>query len=175
MQVPLLETPRLLLRGYRPDDFSATAAMWSDPVVNRYTTGRPLAPEEAWAKTLRNAGLWPVLGYGYWAVEEKVSGEFVGECGFADFRRDLQPSIAGVPELGYVLCSGAHGKGYAIEAVSAAINWIDRQLQPDRTVCLIHEGNAASIRLAEKCGYREFHRTEYKGNNLIMLERRSPA
>lgn len=171
MNTPLLETARLRLRGYRADDFSACAAMWSDPIINRYTTGRPLAPEEAWAKTLRNAGLWPVLGYGYWAIEEKSSGEFVGETGFADFHRDLQPSITGVPELGYLLCSHAHGKGYATEAVSAAIAWADRQLQVQRTVCLIHDGNAASIRLAEKCGYHEFHRTHYKGNNVIMFER----
>jgi len=172
MQPPVIETARLRLRGYRAADFSATAAMWSDPIVNRYTTGKPLAPEEAWAKTLRNAGLWAVLGYGYWAIEEKASGDFVGEAGFADFHRDIAPSIVGIPELGYVLCSRAHGQGYAIEAVTAAIDWIDRQLHPERTVCLIHDGNAASIRLAEKCGYREFHRTQYKGNNLVMLERR---
>ena len=145
--------------------------MWSDPVVNRYTTGRPLTPEEAWGKTLRNAGLWPVLGYGYWAIEETSSGLFVGETGFAEFHRDIQPSIAGVPELGYVLCSLAQGKGYATEAVSAAIAWADRQLHARRTVCLIHDGNAASIRLAEKCGYCELQRTEYKGNNVIIFER----
>ncbi|HZP22199.1 MAG TPA: GNAT family N-acetyltransferase [Terriglobales bacterium] len=172
MEIPLIETARLRLRGYRREDFFATAAMWSDPIINRYTTGKPLEPEVAWAKTLRNAGLWPVLGHGYWAIEEKSSGEFVGETGFADFHRDIEPSIVGLPELGYVLCSRAHGKGYAIEAVRAAIDWIDRQLQPQRTVCLIHEGNAASIRLAEKCGYREFHRAQYKGNSLIMLERK---
>jgi len=171
MQVPLLETARLRLRGYRRDDFAASAAMWSDPVINRYTTGKPLSPEEAWAKTLRNAGLWPVVGYGYWAIEEKSTGEFVGETGFADFRRDIQPSIVGLPELGYVLCSRAHGQGYATEAVRAAIAWADQNLQYKRTVCLVHDGNAASIRVAEKIGYREFQRTQYKGHEVIMFER----
>jgi len=171
MQAPLLETARLRLRGYRSDDFSPCAAMWSDPAVNRYTTGRPLAPEEAWAKTLRNAGLWPVLGHGYWAIEEKTSGEFVGETGFADFKRDIHPSIAGVPELGYVMCSRAHGKGYATEAVRAAIAWADQHIRAPRTVCLIHEGNGPSLRVVAKCGYHEFQRTQYKGNNVIMFER----
>ena len=171
MNPPLLETARLRLRGYRADDFSPCAAMWSDPITNRYTTGRPLAPEESWAKTLRNAGLWPVLGYGYWAIEEKASGEFVGETGFADFHRDIQPPITGAPELGYVICSRAHGKGYATEAVNAVIAWADQHLSEKRTVCIIHEGNAASIRLAEKCGYREFHRAQYKTSNVIMFER----
>jgi len=172
MQAPLIETERLRLRGHRSDDFAACAAMWSDPVVNRYTTGKPLSPEEAWAKTLRNAGLWPVVGYGYWAIEEQATGEFVGEAGFADFKRDIQPSIAGLPELGYVFCSRVHGKGYATEAVRAAIDWVDRNLGAKRTVCLIHDGNAASIRLAEKCGYGEYHRTQYKGHDVIMFERR---
>lgn len=172
MQAPILETARLRLRSYRPDDFFACAAMWSDPIVNRYTTGKPLEPEVAWAKTLRNAGLWPVLGYGYWAIEEKADGEFVGETGFADFHRDIQPSIAGLPELGYVICSRAHGKGYATEAASAAIAWTDQHIRSPRTVCLVHEGNASSIRVAEKCGYREFQRTRYKGNAAIMFERR---
>jgi RimJ/RimL family protein N-acetyltransferase len=172
MNTPLIETTRLRLRGYRSDDFAACAAMWSDPVINRYTTGKPLSSEEAWAKTLRNAGLWPVLGYGYWAIEEKASGEFVGEAGFAAFNRDIQPSIFGLPELGYVFCSRVHGKGYATEAVRAAIDWLDRNLGAKRTVCLIHDGNIASIRLAEKCGYREFQRSRYKEHDVIMFERR---
>ncbi len=171
MQAPTIETERLRLRAYRSDDFSPCAAMWSDPVINRYTTGKPLTPEESWAKTLRNAGLWPVLGCGYWAVEEKASGDFVGETGFADFKRELQPSIAGVPELGYVFCSRAHGQGYATEAVRAAIAWLDEHLDAGRSVCLIHDGNAASIRLAEKCGYREFQRTQYKSHDVILFER----
>jgi RimJ/RimL family protein N-acetyltransferase len=171
MQAPIIETERLRLRAHCGDDFRPCAAMWSDPIINRYTTGKPLTPEEAWGKTLRNAGLWPVLGYGYWAVEEKASGEFVGETGFADFKRELQPSIAGVPELGYVFCSRVHGKGYAAEAVQAAINWLDEHLHAERSVCLIHDGNVASIRLAGKLGYREFHRTQYKGNDVILFER----
>ena len=171
MEIPILETARLRLRGYRIDDFAACAAMWSDPIIKRYTTGKPLSPEEAWSKTLRNAGLWPVVGYGYWAIEEKSTGQFIGETGFADFRRDIQPSIEGVPELGYIICSHAHGKGYATEAVRAAIAWADQNLPVRRTVCLVHDDNAASIRLAEKCGYREFHRTQYKGHEVIMFAR----
>ena len=171
MQAPIIETERLRLRAYRMADFAPCASMWSDPIVNRYTTGTPLSSEEAWSKTLRNAGLWPMLGYGYWAVEEKAGNEFVGEAGFADFRRGIEPSIAGVPELGYIISPRVHGKGYATEAVGAAIAWLDQHVAAKRTVCLIHEGNVASIRLAEKFSYREFHRTQYKGHDVIMFER----
>ena len=80
--VPVIETDRLRLRAHRPDDFAACCALWSDPIVNRYTTGKPLAPEDVWAKMLRYGGLWAMLGYGYWVIEEKASGDFVGEVGF---------------------------------------------------------------------------------------------
>ena len=145
--------------------------MWSDPIVNRYTTGKPPRPEETWAKTLRNAGLWSLLGYGYRAIEEKASGEFAGELGFADFKRELEPSIEGIPEIGWVLRPQFHGKGYATEAVRAALAWGDRQFREARTACIIHVENAASIRVAEKCGYQERQRTSYKSHAVIVFLR----
>ena len=171
MEIPVLETERLRLRGHRANDLSACAAIWTDPIAIRYTSGKPLTAEEAWTKMLRNAGFWPVLGYGLWAIEEKAGGEFIGEVGFGDFRRDLQPSMAGVPELGYILCSRAHGQGYATEAARAAIAWLERNVAVNRTFCMVRNGNAASIRVAGKCGYREFHRTRYKEHDVILFER----
>ena len=102
-EVPDLETARLKLRGHRLDDFLHSAAMWADPNVTRYIGGKPLTEEEAWTKFLRYAGHWRLLGFGYWAVEERVTGSFVGELGFADYKRDLQPSLNGAPEIGWVL------------------------------------------------------------------------
>ena len=175
MVIPVLETERLRLRAYRRDDFAACAAIWADPVVVRYTTGKPLPPDEVWTKMLRNAGLWLLLGYGYWAVEEKATGTFIGEMGFADFKRVIEPSLEGIPECGWVLSSRVHGKGYATEAVGALVGWADRHLAGERTVCIIDPDNAASLRVAGKCGYREFERAPYKAHNVILLERRKPA
>jgi RimJ/RimL family protein N-acetyltransferase len=169
--IPVLETERLRLRPHREADFNSIAAIWADPVVVRYTVGKPLSREEAWTKLVRNTGLWSVLGYGYWVLEEKGSGDFVGETGFADFKRDIQPSIIGVPESGWILLPKFHGKGYATEAVRAILAWGDERFAKARTVCLIHKDNAASIRLAEKCGYREFTRALYKEQELLMFER----
>ena len=171
VEVPILETERLRLRGHRLDDFAASAAMWADPIVTRHIGGMPLSPEEAWAKILRYAGLWSLLGFGYWAVEEKASGEFAGELGFADFKRDLEPSLGEMPELGWALVSRVHGKGYATEAVRAAIAWGDQHFGAVRTACIIHPENIASLRVAEKCGYREYHRTLYKDHDVILLAR----
>jgi len=169
-EVPVLETQRLRLRGHRVGDFTASSAMWADPVVTRYIGGRPFTAEEVWSRLLRYAGMWSLLGYGYWALEEKTSGEFVGELGFADMKRDIEPPLD-APELGWALSTRFHGKGYATEAVRAAIAWGDEHFGRARTVCIIHPGNTASFRVAEKCGYREYLRTKYKEHDTVLLER----
>ena len=101
----------------------------------------------------------------------KTTGRYAGDVGFADFKREIEPSIKGVPEIGWVLAPWSHGRGYATEAAQAALRWLESALGPQRTVCLINDDNLASLRVAEKCGYREFARTQYKGSNVVMLER----
>jgi RimJ/RimL family protein N-acetyltransferase len=168
---PILETERLRLRSFRLEDYDDLAATWADPVVVRHIGGRPSTAEESWGRLLRYGGLWPLLGFGYWAVEERATGRYVGDVGFADFRRDLTPSIGGVPEAGWVLASWAHGKGFATEAVRAALAWGDGSLHSRRTVCLIDAGNAGSIRVAQKCGYVEYARSTYKGEAVTFFQR----
>ncbi len=171
VEVPILETERLRLRGHRLADFADCAAMWGDAIVTRYIGGKPFSREEVWTRLLRYVGHWAWLGFGYWAIEENATGEFVGELGFADFKRDIKPSLEGTPELGWVLASRAHGRGYATEAVRAALTWGDQHFGHARTACIIHPENLTSLRVAEKCGYREFQRTTYKGHETILLDR----
>jgi RimJ/RimL family protein N-acetyltransferase len=116
-------------------------------------------------------GHWAVMGFGYWVAEEKATGNFVGEIGFADYKRDLEPSLKGVPEIGWVLASQAHGRGFATEAVRAAIAWGDAHFSPARTGCIIDPENLPSVRVAVKCGYRELQSTTYKGHAAVMFVR----
>lgn len=169
--VPVIETTRLLLRAHRASDFDDCARMWGDPAIVRHIGGKPSTPDESWSRILRYAGLWSLLGFGYWALEEKASRRFVGEAGFADFKRDLEPSIGGMPEIGWALASWVQGKGFATEAVGAVVAWGDVHFGSIPTVCLIHPDNAASIRVAEKSGYRELMRTAYKGSPTILFRR----
>ena len=168
---PTIETGRLRLRAHRIEDFADCAAMWADPNVVRYIGGKPFSREEVWARVLRYVGHWQWMGFGFWALEEKHTGAFAGELGFAEFHREIEPSILGIPEVGWVLPSRVHGLGYATEAVRAAVAWADRRFASARTVCLIHPENARSIRVAEKCGYKEFQHTSYKGQPTIIFER----
>ena len=100
-----------------------------------------------------------------------------GVCGgdtasaLKEFKRELEPPILGFPEIGWVLAPHAHGRGYATEAVQAAVAWGDQHFGATRTVCLIHPENLRSIRVAEKCGYKELHRTTYKGQPTTLFER----
>ncbi len=163
--VPILETERLRLRAHGVSDFSHLAEMWADSEVTRYIGGHPLSTEDCWARLLRYAGHWQLLGFGYWLVEERSTGKFVGDIGFADYKREVPvpASLQGVPECGWVLARHAQGKGYATEAVRAVLNWGDDHFGSRETVCLIHPDNGASIRVALKCGYRELQRSMYRG------------
>ncbi len=143
--------------------------MWADPIVTRHF-GHCLTEEESWNRFLRYVGHWALLGFGYWVVEEKATGNFVGEIGFADYKRDIQPRLD-IPEIGWVLVSQSHGKGYATESVRAAVAWGERHFGPSRTTCIIHPENLPSIRVAEKCGYREVQRTTYKKQPAVVLVR----
>jgi len=171
---PTLETERLVLRTHSAADFADSVALWTDPEVTRFIGERPFTQEEIWARLVRYVGHWALLGYGYWAVTEKESGRFLGEVGFADFKRNIEPSFEGMPEAGWVLAAHAQGRGYATEAMRAAIAWGDAHFEAARTVCIIAPDNRPSIRVAETCGYREVLRTRYKDKPTIMFVRERP-
>jgi RimJ/RimL family protein N-acetyltransferase len=171
IDVPAIETARLRLRGHGGDDLPHCAAMWSDPSVTRFIGGKPSTEQQTWNRVLAYVGHWAVMGFGYWVIEEKSSGAFLGEAGFADFKRDIAPAMKGVPELGFALVTQAHGMGYATEAVSAILRWGDANLNYAKTVCLIVPENHRSLRVVEKCGYRTFEEGAFNGRPTLFLAR----
>lgn len=171
MEVPTLETERLILRGHRLEDFEVLARIWSDPIVARFIGGRPATREESWARLLRYTGHWNLLGFGYWVAELKEGAQYIGDVGFANWRRDISPSLDDLPEAGWVFSPEAHGRGIAGETMQAALSWGDRHFGGKTTTCIIDPGNTASIRVAEKLGYREFARSDFKGAPIIQFRR----
>ena len=168
--IPILHTERLTLRGHRTSDLADCAAMWGDANVTRYIGGRTFTTEEVWARLLRYIGHWSLMGFGYWAVCDRASGRFVGEVGFADFRRDVTPSFDGAAEIGWVLTTDSAGRGLATEAVNAVLAWGMAHRPTKRSVCLIESDNRASIAVAGKCGYVQFARTNYRGSDVLLFE-----
>ncbi|MDP1699537.1 MAG: GNAT family N-acetyltransferase [Aestuariivirga sp.] len=169
--IPRLETSRLFLREHTLQDFEALYAMWSEPAVYRFIVGRPSTREEAWNRLLRYSGHWALLGYGYWVVEERATGYYVGEMGFADFHRGIDPPLDGKPELGWALKTAVHGKGYATEALLAITAWGDAHFAVMETAAIIAPENTASIRLAEKIGFVRKLETTYKGEPTLVFYR----
>lgn len=168
---PVIETQRLRLRGHRSGDLANCLAMWSDPNVTKHISGRASTEQQTWTRLLSYAGHWALMDFGYWVIEERASGDFVGEVGFADFKRDIVPSMRGKPELGFALVSEFHGKGYATESVLAALSWADAHLPYPNTVCMISPQNEASLKVAKKCGYAPFERGIYHEQPVLFLAR----
>lgn len=171
IEVPRLETARLVLRGRRIEDFEDYAAMWADAEGVRFTAGQPVSREDSWLRFGRAAGLWALNGYGPFVVEERATGRLVGDVGPADYGRDMSPSLAGKPEFGWVIAREFWGRGYAREATAAALDWTATKFPQAIFSCIIDPDNRSSLALAARFGFREVARAPYKGKTLIVLER----
>jgi len=172
INVPCLETERLVLRGHRLEDFPAIRDIWANPQVTKYISGKPRPQEECWLKFLRATAFWVHLGYGYWVVEEKATGAIAGEVGFGEFKREIAPSNLGEPDIGWALAADHHGKGYGLEAARAAIAWGDANKIGSPMSCIVNVANIPSIRIAERLGFVETTRTDYHGSDVILFHRR---
>jgi RimJ/RimL family protein N-acetyltransferase len=118
----------------------------------RYVGERgPLSREDAWRQLAMLIGHWHLRGFGMWAVEERVTGAFVGRVGLH------YPEGWPDRELAWALARPFWGRGYAYEAASAALTFAFQTLSWPRVVSLIDPANIRSIRLAERLGER-YHR-----------------
>ena len=120
---------------------------------------------------MRTFGMWPMLGFGYWFIDLKETGELIGEVGFADFKRGMTPDISGIPEAGWVLDSPHWGKGLMTEAVRAAHHWLDTETDFVQSCCIIAPDHTPSINVAEKCGYVPVVLSEYRGEPSMVFHR----
>lgn len=173
-EAPRIETERLILRPFAAADLDDLARMWADETVVRFIGGQTLSREDTWRRSLAACGQWPYSGFGYWIAQSKADNSFVGQLGFADFKRDMQPSLEGEPELGYVFAPAVHGKGLAREACEAALVWADRNLDVRSYPAIISPENGASIRLAEALGFRRGLDATYRGECIALFRRQRP-
>lgn len=170
VEAPLIETPRLRLRGHRAADLPARAAIGADPEVTRFLGG-PQGREASWHRLQRYAGHWTLLGHGLFALEERATGRLIGEVGIARFERGLGADFDEAGEAAWILAREAAGRGLAEEGMRAAIAWHEDRFGPARLVCLIGIENMRSLRLAERLGFRPFREASYHGGTVTLLER----
>jgi [ribosomal protein S5]-alanine N-acetyltransferase len=145
--MPVLQTQRLSLREFEPEDVDALAAVLSDPETMRYY---PVSFDRIgvvdWIR--RNRARYSNDGYGLWALILNSSGELIGDCGL------VRQSVDGADEIeiGYHVRRDLWGQGYASEAAQACRDYGFANLRVDHLISLIRPENLASRRVAEKNG-----------------------
>jgi RimJ/RimL family protein N-acetyltransferase len=146
---PMIETKRLILRQWRASDVAPNTAMLSDPPTARFITadGKPITEAmNGWRNAAIMAGHWVLNGVGMFVVEEKSSSRFVGRVG-----PWFPPGWPGF-EVGWGLAKEFRGKGYALEAARAAIDWSFATFDLDRIIHCIDRENEASKAVARRLG-----------------------
>ena len=144
-----LRTDRLLLRAWRDDDLEPFAALCADPLVMRHFPA-PLDREASDALAARIRARMADDGYGLWAIEEVVTGEFTGFTGLAPM--PLWSPGAGGLEVGWRLRVASWGRGYATEAARAARDFAFGELGEDELWSLTAAVNEPSVAVMRRLG-----------------------
>jgi RimJ/RimL family protein N-acetyltransferase len=143
-----ISTERLIMRSWRESDLAPWAAMNADPEVRRYV-GPLLTPGQAEAWALNFQDDLDRRGFGFWALEVRASGEFIGFTGL-DIVEEQVP-VTGV-ELGWRLARSAWGHGYATEAARAAVEYGFGTLRLAELVAITMAANLRSRAVMERIG-----------------------
>ncbi|EGJ77172.1 putative acetyltransferase [Streptomyces sp. Tu6071] len=148
--MPLLATPRLHLRRFRPEDAAVLAAYRSVPEVARYQGwSAPVGEEEARLLVREFAAVDPEApGWFQYAVEERATGALVGDVGVRLDENGMQA------DLGFTLAPAAQGRGFATEAVRAVLGDLFERRGLHRVSAVCDARNTASARLLERVGFR---------------------
>ena len=162
-EVPELRTERLLMRGFRYDDYERWAEVLRAPAVGA-GLGKPngLTPHEAWLDMAVLTGHWMLRGFGHWALEDVETGELLGRTGLY-----YPPDWPGL-EVGWTVAQEHWGKGYAPEAARVACEWAHERFGTRHILSLIHPDNRNSIRVAEKLGGKLEGEHSTRGFDLLV-------
>ena len=180
MSVIVLETPRLILRHFTPDDLDDLAAIYADPEVTRYIGNGAVKTREQTAAMMEfaftdNRRAWSLATlarlpqltraierdahFSLWATIYKPDNRLIGRCGLLSWDLDGRKET----EVGYVLARSHWGRGIATEAARASRDYGLDVLGFDRLISVIRPDNLASQRVAEKNGMRYEKDVDAKG------------
>lgn len=140
----VLETERLTLRRFRPEDAAAFDRWAADEEFQRH-----LGPAQRGVDSIaRHEAHWAERGFGLLAVEWRETGELIGRTG-PQYHRAWPDD----PEVGWSIDPAWWGRGIATEAGRASIDWAFGDLGFERVVSITTEANVASRRVMEKLGF----------------------
>ncbi|RYF94476.1 MAG: GNAT family N-acetyltransferase [Caulobacteraceae bacterium] len=142
---PTLTTARLILRPTAREDFDSWALLMADE-ENSGFIGGPQERSTAWRGMMSMAGAWAIEGYAMFSVLDRETGEWLGRVG------PWVPEGWPGTEVGWALLKTAWGKGYAMEAAVATIDWAFDTLGWSEVIHTIHPDNVASQVVAKRLG-----------------------
>jgi RimJ/RimL family protein N-acetyltransferase len=147
-----IETARLLLRPWQPDDLAEFTRLLTDPVVTRYiVVSTPFSPQDVADLSARTLAQWERNDFGPWAAIEKQSGRWVGRIGLNELPDWPGPHKI---EVGWELHQEFWGRGLATEGGRAGVRYGFEVVGLERIISATMATNTASRRVMEKCGLR---------------------
>ncbi|MEE2526922.1 GNAT family N-acetyltransferase [Hyphobacterium sp. HN65] len=159
---PRLETGRLILRVPEERDLEPLAEAMADEETARHIGGTQ-TPPMVWRSLCGIVGHWAMRGYGFFTIEDKASGEWLGRVG------PWFPHGWPQPEVGWTVKREAWGKGYASEAAARCLDWVFDDLGWESVVHLIHKDNIGSQGVARKLGSKNWNKpVEVAGFGIIV-------
>jgi len=152
----ILETSRLILREFLPEDADALARVICDRETMRFY---PMAFDRSGADEwiVRNRRRYEEFGHGLWAMDLKAIGEMIGDCGITVHDVDGE----GLQEIGYHVRRDLWGQGLATEAARACRDYGFQTLDAPFLISLIRAENVASCRVAEHNGMTIWKQTTH--------------
>lgn len=158
---PEIETRRLRLRMFRPEDAETLHRIWNDAEVMKYIEGWSPTLEESLAAVERLIERWKQNGFGQWAVELKDEGKMIGYVGFKHLDKTEQV------ELLYGIDKPYWNLGITTEAARACLRFIFEETALDRIVAVAMPENIGSWRVMEKLGMRREGVARYYNRDVV--------
>ena len=146
----IIETQRLILREYTPEDFEALYALLSDPVTMQHYP-KPYDEKGAMRWLTWSLENYQRHGFGWWAIELKETGQFMGDCGIT--MQNIDGEL--LPEIGYHIHCDFWRQGFGKEAAAAVRDWWFENTQFDAVYSYMNDTNVASYATAASIGMKK--------------------
>ena len=165
LPAPQLQTERLILRQWTPDDVTPSAEVDADPDVMAMLGGTR-SPEQSRIDIDLEATRIARVGFGLWAVEERLSGQLVGRVGVRPTDQSLPFPVA--LELAWRLRTVSQGRGYATEAASAVMTYAFEELEAPEVIAFTAAINTRSRSVMERLGMDYDHHSDFDHPRLAV-------
>ena len=167
LDIPTLQTDRLILRAPSINDFEAEVAFFASP--RAAGVGGTQTRDQVWRYLAFHVGHWAFRGYGMFAIQDKTTGDYLGRTG------PYFPEGWPEPEIGWTVMQQAEGRGIAFEAATRARQYAYETLGWTTAISLIASTNTRSQALAERLNAVQESRYTHPQYGDMLVYRHPPA